>query len=269
MTGRLRTVPLLIYNRLVGVVKPWLRPLLRVCGIDLILRKDLEVPLVPYHARVPVEIVVASEHEVEAAARLRDPDGRLTAIYRSRWRRGHKCFVAKNGSAVIASNWLIFRAEIDPVVFTVVGDGEVICADAFTAPAWRGKAIHTAVLCRMLEWARGAGYRVAYTNVGADNRRSWVSHRRLGWEIALVVIRIRVRWMKKEWVWLSNTSSHPMRGSFARYSRGGMVADDATRTDHRGKRDNHDIRQLRCAVRCRIPSLKWRASGDYRPEWRR
>jgi hypothetical protein len=72
MTGRLRT--LLICHRLVGVVKPWLRPLLKpwlpYSGIGLILRKDLEAPLGPYQARVPVEIVVASEHEVEAAARF-------------------------------------------------------------------------------------------------------------------------------------------------------------------------------------------------------
>jgi ssRNA-specific RNase YbeY (16S rRNA maturation enzyme)/GNAT superfamily N-acetyltransferase len=226
MTGRLRIVPFLIYRLLVGVAKPWLRPVLPVSGTGLLLRKDLEAPLVPFHARVPVEIVIASEHEVEEAARLRDPDGGLTAIYRSRWRRGHKCFVAKNGSAVIASNWLIFRADIDVTDFTVVGDGEIVCNDAFTAPPWRGNAIHTALLYRMLEWAREAGYRAAYTHVGAANRRSWISHRRLGWEIALVFFRVRARWMENEWVWLSNTSSHPMRGIFSRSSRRGRATKD-------------------------------------------
>ena len=49
MTGRLRTLPLL--HRLVGVVKPWLLPLLSGSDMGLTLRKDLEVPPVPDHAR--------------------------------------------------------------------------------------------------------------------------------------------------------------------------------------------------------------------------
>jgi GNAT superfamily N-acetyltransferase/ssRNA-specific RNase YbeY (16S rRNA maturation enzyme) len=187
------------------------RRLLPISELNLVLRKDLETLLIPYQPRIPLEISIASERDVEDAARLRDFDSRLIAVYKSRWRRGHKCFVAKAGDTVIASNWLTLRAEVDNADFTAVRDGEVVCSDAYTAPSWRGNGIHTALLSRMLHWARDAGYRVAYTEVSAWGRDSWITHYRLGWEIVQIAIWFLLGRGKRETVWVFGRSSHPLR----------------------------------------------------------
>jgi GNAT superfamily N-acetyltransferase/ssRNA-specific RNase YbeY (16S rRNA maturation enzyme) len=139
----------------------------------------------------------------------------LASVYRSRWRRGHKCFVAKTGAKVIASNWLILGTEVDNADLTAVCDGEVMCSDAYTAPSWRGNGIHTGLLSRMLEWARDAGYRMAYTELSAFGRSSWITHDRLGWEIVQIAVWIRRGGAKTESVWVFGGSSHPLRGRFS------------------------------------------------------
>jgi GNAT superfamily N-acetyltransferase len=192
-------------------IAKWLLP---ISEVYLVLRKDLNSLLSSYSTRIPVEILIASEREVEEAALLRDSNERLMAIYRSRWRRGHKCFVAKSGAKVIASNWLIFGAEVDNADFTVVCDGEVVCSDAYTAPSWRGNGIHTGLLSRMLQWARDAGYQVAYTELSAFVRNSWVTHERLGWKVVQLAVRIRLAGAKRESVLVFGRSSHPLRGMF-------------------------------------------------------
>jgi GNAT superfamily N-acetyltransferase len=202
--------PQLICNLLFRITR-------RLVRVNLVLRKELEASLIPYHVRIPVEISIASEREVEEAARLFDSDGKWVAIYRSRWRRGHKCFVAKAGETVIASNWLIFGAEVERADFITLCDGEVMCSDAYTAPSWRGNGIHTGLLSRMLQWARDAGHRIAYTELTAYNRDSWITHYRLGWKTVQIVIRIRLGRTKRESVWVLGGSSHPLRGMFSHW----------------------------------------------------
>ena len=205
-----KSITLRLICKLAQLAK-WLLP---ISEVYLVLRKDLDSLLISYCARIPVEILIASEREVEEAALLRDSDGRLVAIYRSRWRRGHKCFVAKSGAKVIASNWLIFGAEVDNADFTAVCDGEVVCSDAYTAPSWRGNGIHTGLLSRMLQWARDAGYQIAYTELSAFVRNSWITHERLGWKIVQLAVRIRLAGAKRESVLVFGRSSHPLRGMF-------------------------------------------------------
>jgi hypothetical protein len=113
---------------------------------------------------------------------------------------------------------LIFRAEVEGWAFTVVGPGEIMCADAFTAPHWRGNAIHTLLLFRMLEWARAAGYRTAYTSVGATHQDSLASHRRLGWETRAAIIVRQGAQVPRPWAFLVGSPRHPMRGQLLPFS---------------------------------------------------
>jgi GNAT superfamily N-acetyltransferase/ssRNA-specific RNase YbeY (16S rRNA maturation enzyme) len=188
----------------------------RLVRVNLVLRKEIEASSTPYHVRMPVEISVASEREVEEAARLQNRPG-WVEVYRSRRRRGHKCFVAKTGGAVIASNWLFFGAEVERADFTALCEGEVWCSDAYTEPSWRGYGIHTGLLSRMIQWADAAGYRIAYTDIVAYNRDSWITHYRLGWKLVQVVIRLRLGRTKRETIWVFGGSSHPLRGIFSHW----------------------------------------------------
>ena len=187
---------------------------LPITGLILVLRKDLEGLSAQYQATASVSVSIASESDVEAAALLQDAKPHLVMVYASRLRRGNKCFVAKIDGDVIASNWLIFRAEVDDSDFTVVRPGEVVCSDAYTAPAWRGRGVHTALLAHMIQWASNAGYKKAYTEVAAVHRASWITHHRLGWEIILVAVKIQVGRSKRDRLWLFGSRSHPLRGQF-------------------------------------------------------
>jgi hypothetical protein len=69
----------------------------------------------------------------------------------------------------------------------------------------------------MLQWAGAAGYRIAYTEIVAYNRDSWITHYRLGWKIAQVVIRLRLGRSKRETIWVFGGSSHPLRGMFSHW----------------------------------------------------
>jgi GNAT superfamily N-acetyltransferase/ssRNA-specific RNase YbeY (16S rRNA maturation enzyme) len=202
-------VPQLICNLIFRITR-------RLVRVNLVFIKEIEASSTPYHVSIPVEISIASEREVEEAARLQNRDG-WVEVYRSRRRRGHKCFVAKTGEAVIASNWLFLGAEVERQDFTALCDGEVMCSDAYTAPSWRGYGIHTGLLSRMLQWARAAGYRIAYTEIVAYNRDSWITHYRLGWKIVQVVIRLRLGRTKRETIWVFGGSSHPLRGMFSHW----------------------------------------------------
>ena len=147
-------------------------------------RIDLRNELSPWPCPTGIRIAVASLADVEALAALRRRDAgeALLATYRDRYARGQKCFVAVADAGVVAGNWLCFGTEYDGALRFELRPDEVLCTDAFTTPALRGRSIHTALLRAMLLWAQAAGYRLAYTYVGMRNRASAKTHARLHWQ---------------------------------------------------------------------------------------
>ena len=157
---------------------------LRVLELLMVLRRDLRA-LVAYSARTPVDIgPAASAEEIEEVAALERPEEDLRELYRGRFDRGQLCFTARIGGTLVAYNWLAFGVELDEDQIMRLRPDEVYCLDAYTAEPWRGQGIHTELLFRMLEHARSSGYRRAYTVVSVGNRKSWKTHRRLGWRFS-------------------------------------------------------------------------------------
>jgi len=178
------------YRRLRGFVARttlWAR---RV-RVIVIYRKDLLGPLTPYSARVPIRIEIAREEALlRRLAALKEGPEDDSDLYVRRARRGQLCFVAWIDDEPVALNWLAFGEELDEDRVVRMGDDEVYGLDAFTVPDWRGHAIHTALLARMLEHAKEAGYRTAYTQVSAATRRSRKTHERLHWTVSGRVLHI-------------------------------------------------------------------------------
>jgi len=195
-----------------GLVGRATRPLRRVRVID-IWRKDLEVPLAPFRARAPVGITTASEEDLPRLAALLPSEDR-TALYLRRAERGQLCFVALVDDKPVALNWLAFRREVDEDGTVEMADDEVYCFDAFTVPEWRGHAIHTELLSRMLEHARAAGYRTAYTQVVHANRRSSKTHERLGWVVTGKVLYVAMPFGRPAYVRLLSGGWHPIAEMF-------------------------------------------------------
>jgi GNAT superfamily N-acetyltransferase len=162
-----------------------IRELLKV-EADREFQLDLRRPLVPWAPPPDVTIALASPEQVAEIARLRGQEAveDLDELYRARLQRGQKCFVALIGGTVVGCNWLCLAAEPDGSVTFVPPSGEVVCTDAYTAVAQRGRSIHTALLHAMLVWAQQAGYVRAYTYVALGNTRSSKAHTLLQWQIS-------------------------------------------------------------------------------------
>jgi hypothetical protein len=185
-------------------------------GIATLYEKDLRYPIVDVRAKVDIIIIEATGlvdiermMEVMASAprgsRVIDVAEVRTHV-RELLQRGAKCFIAKVGDEIVHYNWLIFHwADVLPIFsgggrFIVLNDDEAFCTNAYTVAAWRGRAVHAAVLHKMLVSLRAAGIRKAYTVVRNDNKSSWKTHERLEWTVLGTVLYVKHRKMRRAWV---------------------------------------------------------------------
>ncbi len=152
--------------------------------VRTILRRDLTQPIPEAVADVPLKTYVASRREVleEVAglALLSDPSSR------ERYARclddGFVCFIGRVDGQLVAYNWTQYKPGEDNSLYVDLRAHEVHTTDAYTAPNYRGRNIHAALLREMLLFSAGLGYRYAYAGIRLTNRRSRKAHGRLGWE---------------------------------------------------------------------------------------
>jgi len=179
--------------------------------VIVIYRKDLQGPLTPYSARVPIRIEIAKDEALlRRLAVLKDSPEDDSELYVRRASRGQLCFVAWVDDEPVGLNWLAFGEELDEDRVVRMRDDEVYGLDAFTVPAWRGHAIHTALLARMLEHAKEAGYRTAYTQVSATTRRSRKTHERLDWTVSGRVLHVEIPFGRPAIMRRLTGSQHPI-----------------------------------------------------------
>jgi GNAT superfamily N-acetyltransferase len=189
-------------------------------GVVTLYEKDLRGPIVDVRAKVDVMITEAAGLDIERVMEVmvsalrgsrRADAAQVRTDVRELLQRGAKCFVAKVGDEIVHYNWMMFHwAEVLPIAsegaiasggrFIVLNDDEAFCTTAYTVPAWRGRAIHTAVLHTMLVWLRAAGIRKAYTAVRSDNKSSWKTHERLEWTVLGMVLYVKPLTIRRAWV---------------------------------------------------------------------
>ena len=181
-------------------------------GLKNLCQIDLTRPLGEIQAKVDISVCQATGADIEELSELVvrqwSPKAKQIDFYRDdilqRFDRGAKCFVGKIGTEIIHFNWIFFYS-IEPAGgigrYIRIGADEAICDDAYTAEAWRGQAIHTAIQNEMLLFLQQAGYRRAYTAVGAINKSSQKTHRRIGWDFTGTMLYFIPRGSKKAWIW--------------------------------------------------------------------
>jgi hypothetical protein len=183
-------------------------------------KKNLKEPLREFKAQIPIEVVQATEADLETIAamvarREHDSDAGsgwyrqrgIRGTIRERLQRGDKCFLGKVGPEAVHYNWVFFnRAEPISVVnhFVYLKADEAMCNDGFTEESWRGKSVHRVVNQEMLGFLKTSGYRTAFTSVGADNWISQKALRRIGWEFCALIFCIIPRGSNTEWIWQSD-----------------------------------------------------------------
>jgi len=151
-------------------------------GASLLLKRSLDAPPALFRSRLAIAVSTASPDRMDEIAAM-TPYHHAGAL-RRRLQAGNVCFIAEVEGRVVAFNWLVFGGEDDEFYRLELAPGEAYCMDAFTAEPFRGQAIHTELLSRILIRAREDGCRVAYTRVGVLNSASWKTHVRLGWKMA-------------------------------------------------------------------------------------
>jgi GNAT superfamily N-acetyltransferase len=158
---------------------------------SLLLKRSLDAPVALFRSRLDVAVSTAASDRMDEIAGM-TPYHHAAAL-RRRLAAGNLCFIAEIDGRIVAFNWLVFGGESDGFYRIELGPREAYCMDAFTAEPFRGKAIHTELLSRILLRAREDGCRVAYTRVGVLNSASWKTHVRLGWKMAGITFTFRPR----------------------------------------------------------------------------
>lgn len=180
--------------------------------LDYIYRIDLMKPVLHWQAPIPVTVSAGTKLDVAAAAELQHRETKIDdrCLFESQIESGHKCFVAKVGSAVVGYNWIGFGSLWNGIDYIVLSENEVFCFDAYTSVEWRGRGLHGAILAKMLEWARGANYQTAYTHVAVLQPSSWKSHERLKWQVTGLLAGAYLPWSHKHWSYVVYGSSYPI-----------------------------------------------------------
>jgi L-amino acid N-acyltransferase YncA len=194
-------------RRLVGrVARRLLRPV-ATFELSVVYRLDLARPVRPFSARIATEIRFASASDLP---HIRDLNPNHSDDFLlARFAAGHLCFIAWCNDTAVGQNWLALSPVQDDDYYAAIADDEVYCLDAFTRPEFRGKAIHTELLCRMLMHAQKIGRRVAFTRTSAMNSDSWKTHLRLGWSEAGSTFFVRMRGRQK--ALLKGPSIYPLQ----------------------------------------------------------
>jgi GNAT superfamily N-acetyltransferase len=159
----------------------------------LLFERSLADPPPSVPNTLDASIRLATEDDVDTICELYAGDTWLWLgsrdLYRDRLRRGEKCFLAFVDGVLAHVNWTCFQwGDALPGLPLLLRPGEVYTTDAFTPPRFRGKGVHALVLGRMLNDARAAGARHAYTVGQLDRPDAHKGLLALGWrEIGRVV----------------------------------------------------------------------------------
>jgi len=185
--------------------------------------RQLEAPVVPGPLPPGVELAVW-----DAPAADGDAGRPWHPAAEQRIREGQVCAVALHGNDVIAYCWLTWQpewvAEIDRLV--VPGPDEAYLYEAYTVPAWRGRGLFSAMLLRLLAFARARGRRRALIFVLDRNLPSRRAIERAGFEMFQAVSRVELGGLKYLW----------FRGARASRRRVTLVAGAATARPPTGHR---------------------------------
>jgi hypothetical protein len=148
---------------------------------SVVYRLDLRQPLTPFKARIPIDVVIASDAELDEIQPITGSPFHASALLQQRANTGSKCLLAKQDGKIVGFNWTTFGVVYDEFYRITLDPQDAYCMDAHTIEPYRGNAIHTELLYRCLDYAKSQNAQHAYTRVSAMNVASWKSHLRLGW----------------------------------------------------------------------------------------
>ncbi len=176
-----------------GLRSFWFKLLSR-CGYRrlLLVERLLDEPVPDFSSRLPVEVTMLTEREIDDYVAFRPNTARSDAIDRLRSRQ--ICFVAWHDGRIVSGAWI----SVQPVWISYLGcaiavdPGDAHVYDKFTLPAYRGYGIANAVRTFHLRHLQRAGYRRAVGAVLPENGSSLRDDRKGGFRPYGMLARIRI-----------------------------------------------------------------------------
>lgn len=188
----------LLTLRIEGPKSFWFK-LLAECGYRrlLLVERSLDQPVVDFTPRLPVEVAMLAQSEVDDYLVFRP--GTTRRDIAGRLRSGEMCFVARHQGRIVAAAW----AAVQPVWVPFLGcqidmaPGDAHIYDKFTAPAYRGRGIANGVRSFHLRHLQRAGFRRATGTVLPENVSSLRDDFRGGFRVYGMLGRVKVgRWQR-------------------------------------------------------------------------
>lgn len=168
--------------------------LLGECGYRrlLLVERPLDQPIADYTPRLPVDVAMLAQSELDdyVVFRGETPRGELA----DRLRSGQLCFVARYQGRIVAAAWVSFQPAWVRFLGcrTDVAPDEGYIYDKFTLPAYRGYGIANAVRTHHLKHLQRAGFRRAIGVVLPENVSSLRDDAKGGFRTYGVLGRIKL-----------------------------------------------------------------------------
>ena len=145
----------------------------------LIVARSLSEPLPDLCPRIPLEIRLLGCSDLKLVRQIHRPsEARACA---RRLERGHTGLLAFYQGQVAGYAWACTEVHpsLERVQLTLAPD-DVLCVDAYTAPAFRGKGVQTALALARCRLFRDQGYQRAIAYIERRNAPSLAVWRKLG-----------------------------------------------------------------------------------------
>ncbi len=166
----------------------------------VVVTRSLVDPLPDLHAKVALEIRMFERADLDFVRRENIPsEANLCA---RRLERGHYGLVAcleGNGcsaSTAVGYAWASTDLSLEKVDFELA-PGDVLVTDAFTAPAYRGQGVQTALSLARLRLLRDQGYERALAYIETGNDASLAVWRKMGAQVTARLDFVRIGFWRR------------------------------------------------------------------------
>lgn len=154
-----------------------------------------------------VKTRIAASEDIEFICE-RMPREQPSHVLRGRWAAGHHCFVAEIAGEIVAYDWIAFQSAQEQEFEIRLDPHQAVCMDCYVHPTHRGKRLHHALLCAMLDFARMHGKTDVLTCVALLDPSAWKAHILMGWNVGDTIVYFRPNFTIKRLPWLL-TQEHP------------------------------------------------------------
>jgi GNAT superfamily N-acetyltransferase len=132
----------------------------------VVMARSLLEPLPELKPKIALEIREFEAADLDQVRRINRPsEARICA---QRLDRGHRGVVAQYEGQVIGYGWGCTEMSLERMPVQL-GSSEILCTDAYTAPAFRGKGVQTVLMLARMQMFRDLGYNRILTCIIEDN----------------------------------------------------------------------------------------------------